>query len=143
MTEAPQNAPSVAASAPDPQADQIQYLTPTPPGFAPEYDYLALLESISDIPDSARAGSSDASPRQAMKDLTRLRLYSGVFGALRQARLINSFGLTEWEWKRNDDPRREVEYMYGQIQDMRQKLTLGPPEGDRILIVDEPDDAML
>ena len=73
MTEAPQNAPSVAASAPDPQADQIQYLTPTPPAFAPEYDYLAVVQSLIDTAGLRESDSSYESPFQPLDEFLENR----------------------------------------------------------------------
>ena len=132
MTEAPENATTAAPGAPESQAYQIPYLTPTPPGFSPEYDYCAVLQSLLDTASGTSPNFSDSSPFQPpnklMKDWKR---YSC------RAHLVSSFGSTEWSWLDQLSPDITVERMYEQIQDVRQTLTGGTEWDTRVLVVDE------
>lgn len=130
MTEAPQNASTAAASAPEPQADQIQYLTPTPPGFAPEYDYFAVVQSLIDTA-GIRESDSYESPFQPLDELLKNRKDTSS-GTL----LIQSSWSGTSHRLLPDLPRTTVRDMYGEIQSIR-RLLVGKAQGAKtILIVD-------
>lgn len=129
MTEAPENVPTVATSAPEPRADQIQYLTPTPPGFAPEYDYLALLQSLRNSADFATAGSSDSSTPQLLKEI-RITEYNC------RKRFVDSSGSSDHTSSLRPDSKSEAEWMYEQIDYVRKMLIGGTEGGARVLVVD-------
>jgi hypothetical protein len=133
MTEAQEHTPTVAASAPEPLADQIRYLTPTPPGFAPEYDYVALIQSICDTADFATTESSDTSPPQLLRERQRAARYSSC-----QACFTESSGSTEYLRFISSQ-----EQLYEQIQYVRRKLTEKPQGVTRVLVIDDIDDSML
>lgn len=138
MAEATENPATVAASAPEPQADQIQYLTPTPPGFTPEYDYLALIKSISDTADFATADPFDASTHQPLKAFP-----VPARGGLRRLFLIGNSEYSEWMWSNQLDSEDEMERMYEQIQDLRPQLVEGRQGDPRILVVNDINQSLL
>jgi hypothetical protein len=78
--------PSIAATdAPEPQADQIQYLAPTPPGFAPEYDYFAVVKLVI---ETAGLPESDSFYQSLSPD----ELLKGREESSCRASLVNSSG---------------------------------------------------
>jgi hypothetical protein len=87
MTSLPEDAVAVAANTPEPPADQIQYLSLTPPGFAPEHDYIALLQSL-----YATAGVATLNLDQLHRHLTPNRGESDC-----RAMLIDSSGSILWD----------------------------------------------
>jgi hypothetical protein len=110
MTEAPENTTAEAASTPDSQAERIQYLTPTPPVFTPEYDYTAIVESIANTANFATAGSSEASPPQLLRVLEEIRRR----GLCRSCFLENS-GRSEWVSSAPPGSKSDAEWKYEQI----------------------------
>ena len=131
MTEAPQNAPSVAASAPEPQADQIQYLMPTPPEFAPEYDYFAVVQSLIDTAGLRESDSSYQSPFQPLDAPMKNRKDTSS-----DAMPMRSYGFGRLVRLPCDSPEITVEEMYREIQILR-GLLIGETQGGKsILIVD-------
>ena len=138
MTEALENAPTVAASAPEPQADHIQYLTPTPPGFAPEYDYFAVVQSLIDTAGIRESDSSDESPFQPLDELLKNRKDT-LFGSglMRSSWLGRLLHLPVY-------PRQApVEEMYEEIQEIR-RLLIGETQGGKnILVIDNISPAFL
>lgn len=133
MAEAPQSDTTVATSAPGPRGDQLQYLLPTPPGVIPEYDYIALIQSLSldDAAGRTTSGSSDPSPYQLPPDLTqdKRRWY--------HAQLISSSGCVDIVKRGFLDSKGEAKHMYKQIQRLRQQLKAGAQGEARVLFVDE------
>ena len=133
MAEVLEKPPTVATSAPEPLGDQLQYLLPTPPGVTPEYDYLALIQSLS----RATAGSSDPSPYQLPPDLTqdRSRWY--------HTRLFSSSGSATRLREGDRASKGEAEWMYEQIQRVRQQIKAGAQGDTRVLVVDDPSRELL
>lgn len=129
MAEAAENSPTAAASAPEPRADQLQYLTPVPPGFTPEYDYLALLQSLRDTADFATAGSSDSSTPQLLQNLQSTQSHS-----VDRVCFINSSGTMEWVRSIGSRYKRGTLWMYEQIQSLRRKLVEGKQEDAGVLV---------
>lgn len=140
VTGAPENASPVAAGAPESQADRIQYLTPTPPGYTPEYDYLALLQSISE--------TAIPMPGGPVTPLTRLLTGPPQTESCHhcRAQLIYDFGSAEWHWSMLSQSASEVEHVehiYGQILKIRKELTSEPLTGTRVLLIDRIDHEVL
>lgn len=128
MTETLKNAPTVAASASEPQADQIQYLTPTPPGFAPEYDYFAVVQSLIDTAGIRKSDPPYQSPFQPLDVLLKNRNDTSS-----DAVLMRSAWSGELLPLRPYSPGIRVKEMYEEILRIRQLLTHG---GKSILVVD-------
>jgi hypothetical protein len=93
----------MATDAPQPPADQIQYLSPAQPGFAPKYDYIALLQSL-----YATAGVATPNLDQLHRHLTPNRGDSDC-----RALLIDSSGSILWDWELRWFPKEYVSKMDG------------------------------
>jgi hypothetical protein len=131
MTEAPENTTAEAASTPESQAERIQYLTPTPPVFTPEYDYTAIVESITNTANFATAGSFEASPPQLLRVLEEIRRR----GLCRSCFLDNS-GRSEWVSSAPPSSKSDAEWTYEQIQRTREQLHGGTKGDTRVLVID-------
>jgi hypothetical protein len=130
MAATPEHASAAATGAPEPQVGQIQYLTPTPPGFAPEYDYFSVVQVLIDTAGLRRSGFSYLSPYQPPEELLKRREDISC-----RAYLVNSSGLTEWSWLQLPS-EITVERMYKEIQYLRRMLTGETQGGTYILVVD-------
>ena len=143
MTEALENAPTVAASASEPQADEIQYLTPAPLGFAPEYDYFAVVQSLIDTAGFRESGFPRQSPFQPLDELLENRKYTQYtpFGEdlMRSSWLGRSFDLPVYP-RQSQTPLKEI---YAEIQNIR-RLLIGETQGGKnILVIDNISPAFL
>lgn len=147
MAEFAEDPPTVAASTPKSGADQIENLLPIPPALAPEYDYLTLLQSLNlnDAAGCAILNSSATSPFRLPPALTQKKqLYDC------RAYLTDSSGYEDWillddrgskEWYTTS--RREIDWVYGQIQYTREKLIGKRQEGTSVLVVEDRSRGLL
>lgn len=139
MAEVPSDPSTVATSAPEAGHSQIKYLLPAPPGFAPEYDYLALLKSLNlnDAAGPAMSYSFGQCPFWLPPNMLKPELLHDC-----RAHLINSSGSESWYFM-NDRPfegsKGQADWMYEQIQYTRQKLVGNRQEGTTVLVVDNID----
>jgi len=129
MTAASHDDFATAGAARESQADQRQYLSPTPPSSAPELDYFALLKSLGEVADPA---TSDTSLLQLLQGFVR-----DHHDRICEARLINSSGLVDWFWPMvsNGTLQFSMHHMYNHIEYLRRRLTDSSQEGARVLVI--------
>lgn len=106
-------------------------MTPTPPGFYPEYDYLYLIRSIRDTTDFATAGSPDSSTPQLLQDFRRTQRdgWCRTFFICKSGPSGSSMSF----WPHS---RSQPESIYEEIKSVRQKSVEGEQEDARVLDVD-------
>lgn len=132
MAEALDNAPTAVASVTEPRADQIQYLTPVPPGFNAEYDYLALVQSLGGTAGGATLNHLVGVLSHIPKDPG-----PGRSQPPSRALLIGSSGVLPWDWRIEWTMKdSEVGWIYDQIQFVRQEFARNSHEGTRVLLID-------
>lgn len=127
MTTASEHA-SPALTDAESRADQIQYLSPTPAGFNPEYDYLALIKS-------ARSATVPGAPLSRVPyNYTECEQQSAV-----RAHFVNSSGLIEPVWPKGEDGKSKMEWIHENLKSLREQFRGEGQEGARILVVEDFD----
>lgn len=138
-----------AASTPEPRPEQVRYLTPTPPGFSPEIDYLATVQSLGEAAGLDKTDSAGDTPYQFWGELFRrwtLRIYNATDS---RALLIDASGYPEHieTLTKKSGTGTEVEiqakHVYEMTQYLRHKLIDEVQEGTRVLMVDKVDPILL
>jgi hypothetical protein len=122
MTSVPHNDSPEASGGPEPRTAHVRFLTPTPPNFEPEIDYISTLKALSEVE------GLDTATKMFLDGLMKLE---GTWGTRSSARasVITSNGATDHlvdlhiESITGTEEDR-VNWMYHEIVDFRQRVKL-------------------
>lgn len=153
MTSTSQDPPTHAENVVGERADPIRYLSPTPPGFRPEINYLATLEAFVDEAKTDGAELKTGSPYLLVQELARQRHHiylqleekrCSLRGKERVTRVcaIDNLGSTDClvpPVSSFADHGAKVAWIYQEIQAIRLKL-VGNAQGCAcVLLVNQAD----